>query len=75
VKVVRGDAVLVGKTKDREFVIEAGDGKVIFFDPTTGAEANAATFQLKRGDTLTVRVMHSRPKRPERAEPPDPLQK
>jgi hypothetical protein len=73
VKVVRGDAVLVDKTKNREFVLKAGDGEVIFFDPVSEVTTVARKFELKRGDAVRVRatVAELAAKRP--PPPPQPV--
>ena len=77
VKIVRGDAVLVDKTKNREFVLKAGDGEVIFFDPTSEVTTVARKFELKRGAEVRVRatmveLAAKRPSPPVPAAPPAP---
>jgi WD40 repeat protein len=77
--VVKQDgAVVRDRSKEREFVIRAGDkGEVEFYDPETGAKAVTKKFALTRGDKARVSatmadVAAARPKPAPRVEPPAP---
>ena len=56
VKVVRGETLVADVSTGRNWVLKAGDGKVTFYDPVTGAEAITETFTIKRGDKTVVRA-------------------
>jgi serine/threonine protein kinase len=54
------------KTKDRKFVLTAGEGEVEFFDPDTGAKMATKKFTLTRSgmETVTARMAELAAKNP-----------
>ncbi|OWK45689.1 protein kinase domain-containing protein [Fimbriiglobus ruber] len=54
VQVKQGEAVLVDKSRDREFVLKGGSGEVEFFDPETGVRTVTRKFEIVRGKRAVV---------------------
>jgi serine/threonine protein kinase len=55
--VVKGaDAEIHDRSRDRKYVVRAGDGQVEFFDPDTGAHALTKTFHITRGGRDSVKA-------------------
>jgi hypothetical protein len=56
VAVKDGRTTVYDKTRDRTFVLSAGDGSVTFRDPNSGAATVTKTFTVSRGGTTVVRA-------------------